>query len=992
MAPSPQQWDAYDPLTDNLYCRVPCSDDDVISTQTHTTNETDEVAVRRYEDVARRYLTGYAPLLITSTLRGPFDRASGFVNPWAGPIKPSQTTQRSTFHPLLKTQSPGPCEPALSPRVEATQATESSYLPSPESLNPDTHPFLERDDIVRVERWRNRVQPSAPIRDEFWASTSQSQSQSAKRPRADSSWLRRRADKRRRTLEPEAKLSSPVSIGDGGPRQGASSPLSSLTSLNGGLTPAQPSSQPRTETRVRPDESTVAGASHDPTFSSSQRLSRRASQGSRLPHGSEASRRGVSRHVSSRITHRGSSQSERRPPQSLKSAVSEKSRRHSTSVRRSSPAVEPQNIHISSDDSTSISSTDESNHEEALEGEQNLVKVDNGPAVHAESGQDKEGQDIVQQSKPENDGVLRVTDPNVTPKKAGAGGNALEAALLSASKLDHHGVWGKHIDRDLKWQSRFSRGREFQDIVPKPPVARSPGPSAPDAGNSPDRLSRDETAMEHHHDEGEPTPPVSALAVADLSTCSSVSASSLADYASTTLVEGGENAGMEDVQTPHEGPTPTKPAVLDPYTVYTSSPCKTDNTASQGEMQPQEVEPRSTPQPDRHTRDTLPDTLPDSNVAPSGTQRSRVAVEEQSPWMKASVRVLVNGEQKPWMESSIRHSGNDGSKEQSPWMKNSVNNLANGSNQQSPLTIEIPDQPTQSSIVSPEAQSPWVNRLATQPGVVNDTYSTPCSSPQLPPPSEPTQEEPRATEAAERSNILSDVSNTDFSIRSFSSFMMSPKSKSRPFARLSDSYLPHTPSLLAAATENPWETASKPKKRVSWAPLPREASSPAPMSSFNRASPPPAEPIPDDVEEVSGVFGSHFASVKRRTDPVRQRLLPTPSQLSQRSPETDAMAMAFVTAESSTGSSPMNTWEKCEEVRDEVGDVATGEEGGYGDGEGTAEGPVDDVDDVLANLNEFLTTWDVETDLQRARNESRVSHEESTTRFRGIVDMEVGGW
>lgn len=1024
MSSSPQQWDVYDPLTDNLYCRVECSDDDVIS----TTNETGEVAVRRYEDAARRYLSGYAPLLITSTLRGPFDRASGFVNPWAKSIKSSEPTQQSTVHSLRKAQPPTPCEPASSQPLEATQATKSSYLPSPESLNPDAHPFLERDDIVRVERWRTKVQRSDPIRDDFW--TSKNQSQSSKRARADSSWLRRRPEKRRRTLEPEAKLSSPVSIGNGGPQQRASSPPSSLTSLNGESTPAQPSSQPRTEARVRPDGSTVADASHNATDSSSQRLPRRASQGSRLPPGlearthheesmiedshnatfsssqhlsrrasrcsrlppgSEASRRDVSRDVSSRITHRDSFQSERPPRPSSKPAVSEISRRLSTSVRRLPLEAEPENVHISSDDSTSISSSGESNHEEALGDVHDSVEVDDGPAVHVESDQDVEKQDTAQEKRPEDDGILQAADPNVTPKKAASGPDPLEAALLSASKLDHHGVWGKHVDKGGKLQSRFRRGREYKHIVPIPPLARSPSRDTPNAGgDSPDGFSQDEMAMKHQIDEG-PAP-----VVAYIPTCSSTSASSAADYASTTLVEGGENVGVQDVQRHHEDPTPTKPAALDPYAIHTSSPSKTDTTASQDEVQPQEDVPRSTPQPSFRTQNGLPDSSRGINAAPSGTQTTQVAVEEQSPWMKNSVRILVNDEsevQNPWMKDAIRPAGNNISGEQSPWVKTSVTYLLNdGPEEQSPSHITLPDQPTQSSVVPPEAQSPWMNRPATEPRAVDDTFSSPYASPQLPQPSEETQEEPRATEAAERSTLSDDASNADFSIRSFSSFMMSPKSKPRPTPRISDSYLPRTPSLLAAATENHWETASKSKKRVSWAPLPCEASSPAPTSSFNRASPPPAEPIPDDVEEDSGVFGSHFVAVKRRTDPVRQRLLPPPSQLSQRSPETDAMAMAFVAAESSNGSSPLKTLERSEEERDQTRDAATEELDGEEDGKGPEEGPVDDVDDVLANLNDFLTTWDVETDLQRARDESRASHGNSGTGFRGVLDMEVGGW
>lgn len=1066
MSPSPLQWDAYDPLTDNLYCRVQGSNDDGTSTQTRSTDETDEVAVRRYEDVARRYLSGYAPVLITSTLRGPFDRASGFVNPWAKPIRSSQSVQQSTSRPLRKTHSPALCEPASTQRLEATQATESSYLPSPESLNPDTHPFLERDDIVRVERWRSKVQRSDPSGDELWTSTSQSQSQSqsAKRPRADSSWLRRRPDKRRRTLEPEAKLSSPVSIGNQEPQRGASSPPSSLTSLNDELTPALHSSQPKTGVRARHDESTVADASHDATFSSSERLSRRASQGSRLPPGSEARarpeesmvadshdatfssarqlsrrasrgsrlpsgsgiranpeesmvadshdatfsssqrpsrrpsqgsrlppsseapRRDVSRDIPSRIAHGSSPQSERRPLPSSKPAVSETSRRRSTSVRRSTLAAEPENIHISSDDSTSTSSSHESNHEEALEDDQDPVEVGDGPAVHPESDHDVEAQDIAQPSTPQKDGARQAADPNVTPKNASTGLNPVEVALLSASKLDHHGVWRKHIDGDVKWQSRVRGGKEYRSLVRTPPVARSLSRNALDVGDSPDRHQRDKTAVEHCDDESESATPAPTPVGADIPT------SSATDYASTTLVEGGEDAGTEDVQAPHEDTTPTKPAAVDPYAIYTSSPSKTDTTTSSQEgMQPHEDEPRSTPQPNRHTQNARPNTLLNLDAAPSGTQRSRVAAEEQSPWMKSSVRVLAKDESKlqsPWMKNAIRTPGNNKSGAQSPWAKSSLNYLLNHEpKKQSPLHITSPDQPTQSSIVSPEAQSPWTNRPATQCRVVDDTFSSSYPSPQLPPPSEETQEEPRATEAAERSTLSDNVSNADFSIRSFSSFMFANPNP-RPTPRKSDSYLPRTPSLLAAATENPWDTATKPKKRVSWAPLPRDASSPAPLSSFNRASPPPAEPIPDDVEEDSGVFGSHFVAVKRRTDPVRQRLLPPPSQLSQRSPETDAMAAAFVTAESSNGSSPVKALERGEE-RDESRDTSAGEGEGDRDEE---EGPVDDVDDVLANLNEFLTTWDVETDLQRARDESRVSTGDSSAGFRGIVDMEVGGW
>lgn len=130
-----------------------------------------------------------------------------------------------------------------------------------------------------------------------------------------------------------------------------------------------------------------------------------------------------------------------------------------------------------------------------------------------------------------------------------------------------------------------------------------------------------------------------------------------------------------------------------------------------------------------------------------------------------------------------------------------------------------------------KAQSPWMQQPASQLQAAIHTASS-NSSPELPPRSQDQQEEAQPRAEADRSNLASDVSNTDFSIESFSSFMAPVK----PCSRASDSHI----SFLAAAAENQ-QSSSKPKKHVSWAPLPHEVDydldSPAPTSSFSCASP-----------------------------------------------------------------------------------------------------------------------------------------------------------
>lgn len=137
----------------------------------------------RYQQVARQYLDGHTPIILTASLRGPFDSASGWSNPWVKSSKRTLTITSSAGQPTppqsaVKTNKQRRLASA-SPQKPTRQPAES-YLPSPESLkqapiaeelededeDEDEHPYLEDDELRMVQQWRTGVQEQASSRPE----------------------------------------------------------------------------------------------------------------------------------------------------------------------------------------------------------------------------------------------------------------------------------------------------------------------------------------------------------------------------------------------------------------------------------------------------------------------------------------------------------------------------------------------------------------------------------------------------------------------------------------------------------------------------------------------------------------------------------------------------------------------------------------------------------------------------------------------------------
>ncbi|KAI5456543.1 hypothetical protein BGZ63DRAFT_395728 [Mariannaea sp. PMI_226] len=183
---------------DTVYCEATCAPEDILYEGSEDEDyESPDSRRKRYESAGQKFLDGQIPLLLSATLKGPFDQASGWTNPWRSRYRTLASSRRSL-------ELPGKPTPEQHDSVIKSAAAQDSlecHLPSPESIKHVSvgempHPFLEDDELAMVQRWRKSVQPVSM--EEFWATTPQGTKSERKRKAVGSEWLRRLANKRRR--------------------------------------------------------------------------------------------------------------------------------------------------------------------------------------------------------------------------------------------------------------------------------------------------------------------------------------------------------------------------------------------------------------------------------------------------------------------------------------------------------------------------------------------------------------------------------------------------------------------------------------------------------------------------------------------------------------------------------------------------------------------------------------------------------------------------
>ncbi|PHH85755.1 hypothetical protein CDD83_11216 [Cordyceps sp. RAO-2017] len=188
----------------------------------------------RYEAAGQRFLQGDIPLLLSASLRGPFHQGSGWSNPWRSKqrlqsCRDTRTTAKTRRRQIRKSS-------IAQTELESTASDHDCHLPSPESLRQapasEPHPYLEQDELAMVQQWRESVKLPSLSQESFWASSNAPVAGSAKKRRAkESAWLKRVADKRRRTDSSDQRLpDSPLPQGLSGQHSSMAAQESNLPS------------------------------------------------------------------------------------------------------------------------------------------------------------------------------------------------------------------------------------------------------------------------------------------------------------------------------------------------------------------------------------------------------------------------------------------------------------------------------------------------------------------------------------------------------------------------------------------------------------------------------------------------------------------------------------------------------------------------------------------------------------------------------------------
>ncbi|KAK0757062.1 hypothetical protein N5P37_010588 [Trichoderma harzianum] len=173
----------------------------------------------RYEAAGRQFLAGRVPMLLSATLKGPFDEESGWVNPWRSKNRTTNSQRRPESQPVDSQYSlRRPAASASASPVAQRQAVLKNAecaLPSPESLKQArfTEPRSRSQGQVSGRHgWGDDATSLSPAKDGYdsWAASSPLQKLSKRKSKpsigADST-----SPKRRRVASSELDIKTPTS-------------------------------------------------------------------------------------------------------------------------------------------------------------------------------------------------------------------------------------------------------------------------------------------------------------------------------------------------------------------------------------------------------------------------------------------------------------------------------------------------------------------------------------------------------------------------------------------------------------------------------------------------------------------------------------------------------------------------------------------------------------------------------------------------------------
>ncbi|KIL86563.1 hypothetical protein FAVG1_10393 [Fusarium avenaceum] len=946
---------------DTIYCEATCDPEDILYEGSDDEKyDSPEERKRRYEAAGQRFLDGKTPLLLTALLKGPFDsKSTGWLNPWRS--KHQDGTKRTRTSPGKLARSAKIRRNISIPETVQPNSLEC-HLPSPESLNPsevEAHPYLEEDELVKVQQWRDSVEienEREDQKDQFWVSTPSGTASERKRKAKGSSWLKLLANKRRRTdIMESGSVDTPVPSRSQAPTSFANALNTSFSSVPDRLPSsaiaagryfratqddpivsddelarnkivaeqaAADSSSPLSNLQCTPSLAPSPGSVEQPTPS-------------RLP---KSRRSSLPQSPAAESSDRGHNDSAA-PNPAFETQEDEsfcfKMRSKFNQIAEGTPEEEDVLMTRADEETWSGLSADENMHslvsdlkDDTPVEEQDDVQNPGSATVLDQcavtsplssissenfDGFDLAGESTVDARHSASDSSLVIETASSSPHKST--GTAIEAIAKEQSIVQQQDAGSDNMDMD-----------ETAGIVSSLTAPESLTASETDstAGSDDEEDEGDEEDEVEDEDEDDKMGSAETLSPSTTSNVKTPRSLIIPREAETTPTKSTTAKLGSGNSTPSYVEFLLNASVKKRFISQASWKNLASLAGSPGQQTPVKTNRSSSghlssPASGRGNRSqarsihSTPKTLGASQIPKFSQSSNHDASPVQDHPVHEHHSVQEPGQSTPKANTQVSIS------QQSPWAAHKLSQYATLSLSQK--LVESPksdanEMGNAETTNSPMKQTPWTgerDELSIEPLVPKSTVqlgdqptSLELNTPVL------------TTEAGIRAHDVSvlttpataSTTEPQFSLKSFASFQ-SPSSESRSqrskraLWRESGSRLPSTQGILASATKNPWETKTS-ERRVTFAPLPSEAeghlsAATTPCPSLNKrrlSSPPPDTPVSELPQSEVTELHEHLNNVAQGPIIRRSdRLLPTESQRTAGSPLPDAMAEAFLVAD-----------------------------------------------------------------------------------------------
>ncbi|QYT03742.1 hypothetical protein H0G86_010691 [Trichoderma simmonsii] len=986
---------------DSIYCEAVFPPQDIYYEGSEDEDYDDAEARRlRYEAAGRQFLAGRVPMLLSATLKGPFDEESGWVNPWRSKNRTANSQRRPESQPVGSQYSlRRPAASASASPVAQKHAIEilknaECTLPSPESLK--QAPFTEP---------RSRSQGNAtslsPAKDGYdsWAASSPLQKLS-KRKSKSSNGADSTSPKRRKVASSELEIKTPTSA-----RQRARTTSASEQHAKACLQNTSIYSHIRELTSKIPRQG--LSSEDGDTFDSDDDES-----------------------LITRPSADASSTNMPNPSSSLSSPFSQPSLLRALSPVSMSPAQTPSKQRVPATQSPSKSPTrprSSSGLSCLSEAPTTLSDLSDLEVLGAESHADEEAH-IDDDTAPESRSPEEERSPLEFNEWASASTQSLPRATTpTGPDLDEPTLPSDDASTAHNPEDSFMDGLEANYKVPDGFITRF-GATTPtrmahpiiyDDADGSDDLSPDSsiTALSN------------AQQPASRSEAANVSKESSGNGSPTKTNSPTKSSALQSLS-PRNGRINSRPASNKIARPYHSSPLKSsaavnkmicfqeeDSQQSKENVETREAKDNPLPQVMRASipmsQPSLSATAPDLTSKPDHSTVDKFQ-EEPAARDTAALSTASLSSQLPIKTASPTKMDNT---VQSDVLPNTLE-LAEPSLAQEEVSAETqPVLPTDGDAGLDMSESHTLEKAA-DPELIatlaDDHGQTPLQEQENPtltptkageslviPPQSVIAEQPSSDHSPLPTETVSGRPSTPeprFAFTSFSSFMSPSPIHRRQTRFFTDGTYNSAAStshgILVSSKNRAWRSTTA-KKRVSWAPLPHEetdgsgekiSSETDTSSSLSRGRdravsppPPPSTSLASDsLTERDMKFSHHFAAVADRSKGTQLQNVPTTSGHGSCSPDRQAPATAVqIVSPTKVNGSKLNL------QRGEKG-VTKMSSSGWDDND-----PTDIVQDIFNEMDDFLQVWDVDAELDEARKAEKVRAAAGKKKAETLSDMDT---